>query len=62
MLMGPLKMSLFRLYNITLGHFALTDTLLRKALVKLLVKNKAAQKGYCQCSSYFSYDQLQEGE
>ncbi|MBN3038384.1 MAG: hypothetical protein JW869_03080 [Candidatus Omnitrophica bacterium] len=57
--MTPVRLLLFRIYNITLGRFAFFDKLLNKALVGIFIRQKKDDEFYCQSSSYFLYSEIE---
>jgi hypothetical protein len=56
MYMGPIKLILFRIYNLTLGRF--TSKLLKKQLTKKLIEEK--EEKYTASSKFFAKEELRE--
>jgi len=59
MLMTPVKLILFRLFNITLGRFKFFNRLLRRLLEKKLITNKEKSK-YVASAQFFDFRELEK--
>lgn len=57
MLMSPIKLVILRLYNLSLGRFAIGERILRKILVLLLI-GKKKNAPYCQSARFFIVTEL----
>ncbi len=58
MKMTPLRMVLFRLYNLTLGRTSIGSSIMRNLLIKVLILEKDTRDKYVASSRYFTRDEL----